>query len=168
MVNGSVEPDEGADMRRRWAESARVGWERLTGALHEAGLEKGLAWLSREASADRILRWRGMGAERYGRLALIPPEGTAVYRGQIIDDLLPSWLEFENRDQKVYVGFSADGPLAFCEWGYVLDNIAALVRADGDGYAVIRPALEGIVLVNLDEDAGGEVLVDAWGDLASC
>ena len=55
---------------------------------------------------------------------------------------------------------------ARCDWGFVLDNLAALARADTDGFAAVTSEFEGVLLVNVEEELGDSVLeIEAWGDL---
>lgn len=57
---------------------------------------------------------------------------------------------------------------ARCGWEFVLGNLAALARADGDGFSVLTAEFEGVVIVTVDEKLGDSVLeIEAWGDFVA-
>ncbi|MPZ78939.1 MAG: hypothetical protein GEV28_00445 [Actinophytocola sp.] len=165
----STTPAEAAEIRKRWARSPQESFDELARGLTEYGVDMyNVSWMSAEDSEVAIRHWRALGAEKYGRLTLVPPEGSNVRRGEFSDGTVPPWLAQDRCSQRVLVSFSAAMPvglLAICEWGFVVDNLSQLARADGDGYAVAKSDLQGVVLVNIDDDLGDKAfLVDAWGD----
>lgn len=127
-----------------------------------------LRWLSIEETEQLIQRWMDLGASRYGVFALIPSDDTDVRRAEYEDDRLPSWLDVASH-REVLVSFSrpADGQrrIARCDFAFVIDNLASLALADGDGFAAVTADLGGVLLVNVDEGfAGSRLEIDAWGE----
>jgi hypothetical protein len=170
MDNQSTTPEEAAKIRAGWRIDPEVLRRRLVGDLAMRGVDTSrLTWLSLEETGSVVQRWMDLGAQRYGRLALIPPSGSNVHRGEFDDGELPPWLNTESRSKDAFVSFSrpAGGPrrIARCEFGLVVDNLASLARADGDGFAAMTSGLEGVLLVNVDDRLGDSRLeIDAWGE----
>jgi hypothetical protein len=169
MNDNSTTPEEAANIAARWSLDPEIVRQHLMDELAERGVDiSGLTWLSLEETAQQVQRWIDKGAQRYGRLALIPPPGSDVRRGEFNHGDLPPWLETSARKREVLVSFSrpAGGQkrIARCEFGFVVDNLVSLARADGDGFAAVTPDLAGVLLVNVEEDLGHSALeFDAWG-----
>jgi hypothetical protein len=153
-----------------WQEDWEIVRRRLLGALIEHSVDVSeLVWLSGEESESVVRHWVDIGAERYGRLALIAPPWAGVLRGEYGGGVIPSWLD--GRPREVFVMFFQDYHKKFvarCGWKFVLDNITVLARADGDGFAALTSELEGVLLVNVEDELGDSVLeIEAWGDLVA-
>jgi hypothetical protein len=173
MNNNSTTPEETAEIVARWGQDPELARQRLIDGLSERGVDiTDLTWLSSEETSAQVQHWIDQGSQRYGRFALIPPQGSNVHRGEFADGELPPWLDIRDRSQEVFVSFSrpASGQkrIARCQFGYVVDNLVSLARADGDGFAAATPDLRGVLLVNVDESLGESMLeFDAWGTLIS-
>jgi hypothetical protein len=168
MNNNSTTPEEAAEIRASWQLDPEAVRQRMLDSLAERGVDTDrLTWLSSDETDAMVQHWMGLGAYRYGRLALIPPPDSNVRRGEFEDGTLPPWLDTTSRD--IFVSFSrpSGGPkrIARCEFSFVVENLVALARADGDGFAALTPDLEGVLLVNVEEELGASVLeIDAWGE----
>jgi hypothetical protein len=158
-------PDDAA---RTWREEAALARQRLLGSLARRGVETArLEWLSHDESESLVRHWMDRGARKYQGLSLNPPSGASVRRGQFQDGTLPSWLERNPRP--VFILFfrpSTGGLIARSDLEFALGNLVDLARSDGDGFAVITPDLEGVLLINVEEKLGDSALeIDAWGEL---
>lgn len=171
MNDSSTTPEEAAEIVARWGRDPELVRRHLVDGLAERGVDTtGLTWLSSEETSTQVQHWIDQGAQRYGRFALIPPEGSNVHRREFNDGELPPWLDTGDRAQEMLVSFSrpAGGQkrIARSTLGYVVDNIVSLARADGDGFAAATPDLRGVLLVNVEESLGESTLeFDAWGTL---
>jgi hypothetical protein len=170
MESASTTPEEAARIRARWRIDPEELERRLVDELAAHGVDTArLTWLSSEETRSVVQRWIEDGAQRYGRLALVPPPDSNVHRGEFGDGELPTWLDAGPRRRETFISFSrpAGGPrrIARCEFGFVIDNLASLARADGDGFAAVTSGLEGVLLVNVDDRLGDSRLeIDAWGE----
>jgi hypothetical protein len=170
MDNDSTTPEEAAKISASWRIDPDVLQQRLVDGLAERGVDTaGLTWLSSEETDSVVQHWMDLGAQRYGHLALIPLPNSNVHRGDFDDGELPPWLDTASRSRKVFVSFSrpAGGRrrIASGEFGFVIDNLASLARSDGDGFAALTSGLEGVLLVNVDNNLGDSRLeIDAWGE----
>jgi len=169
MSDQSSTPEEAAALRARWQLDSEPVRHELLDRLSERGIDiRGLAWLSPDETAAQIQRWIDLGAQRYGRLALIPPAHCNVRRGEFRDGTLPTWLDLGERE--LLVSFSrpfgsGQKRIARCESEFVRHNLVDLARADGDGFAAMSERLEGVLLVNVEERLGDSSLdIDAWGE----
>lgn len=167
MTNEKDKTDQGS--AGRWRIDPEALRQQLLDNLAARGVDGArLMWLSNEETDQLIQRWVDLGACRYGVFALIPPDDSDVRRAEYEDDHVPSWLD-GTPHREVLISFSrpADGRrrIARCDFAFVLDNIASLALADGDGFAAVTPDLGGVLLVNVEEDLERSRLeIDAWGE----
>ena|SRR5271170_2070955 len=87
--------------------------------------------------------------------------------GNFNDEELPIWLCAGLRSREVFIGFECLGGgrrrIARSTFGFIVANLASLIRADGDGFAAVTPGLESVLLVNVTDDPKS-LEIDAWGD----
>jgi hypothetical protein len=80
-------------------------------------------------------------------------------RGEFPTETLPKWLDTSPRTVLILFFQPSQGHLlAPCQLEFAIENLVALARADGDGFAAITAQLEGVLLVNAEEDLGDSVL----------
>jgi hypothetical protein len=167
----STTPEEATEIVARWVQDPELARQRLIDGLADRGVDPtGLTWLSSEETSTQVRHWIDQGAQRYGRFALIPPQGSKVYRGEFRDGELPPWLDTRDLSQDVFVSFSRPAAghkrIARTRFGYVVENLVSLARADGDGFAAFTADLSGVLLINVDNDLDESTLeFDAWGTL---
>lgn len=161
-------PDEAAGLADRLSLPKRAGLRgSVLSKLAALGVDcSGFESLSLNESDPIVRRWVEMGAERYGRLALVAPPGMRVMRGEFQDGIIPDWLDRGHRLVFVlFRDYRSEG-LARCNWEFALANYADMARTDGDGFAAVTEELEGVLLVNVEEGLGDSVLeIEAWGEL---
>jgi hypothetical protein len=155
--------------REEWHPDPDLLEQRLVDDLVARGVNLSeMKWLSLEETGSVVQYWMGLGAQRYGRLALVPADGSNVRRGEFPEGELPIWLCSDPQSREVFISFSrpASGrrKMARSTLGFAVDNMAALARADGDGFAAVTSNLEGVLLVNVSLDPGSPLEIDAWGD----
>lgn len=169
MDSGNQAPEEDAKIRESWFIDPEVLEQRLVDSLAARGVDtSGLNWLSSEETDSVIQHWMNLGAQRYGRLALIPGAEDNVHRGEFDNGELPAWLNTGPWVREIFISFShpAGGRrrIARSTFGFVIDNLFSLARADGDGFGAVTASLEGVLLVNVSEDPDSPLEIDAWGD----
>jgi hypothetical protein len=168
MGSNSSNPDDATgSAAHRWREESEKARQRLLVRLAERGVDTSrFDWLSPAESEATVQRWVELGAQRYGSLALIAPPGVNAARGEYRDGDIPPWLARSSR--RVFVLFFQDFRMQFlarCDFEFVLDNLVAMARADGDGFAAMTGGLEGTLLVNVEEKLGNSALeIEAWGE----
>lgn len=133
------------------------------GSAHGPG---GLEWLPPGESAALVRYWAdGLGAQRHGHLALLPP-AAGVRHGEYPPRRVPAWLASDAGPVLVlFQDYRAAG-LARCSWTFVLANMAAMAAVDGNGFAAVSGDLAGVLLVDpADGDDAPTLEITAWGDL---
>jgi hypothetical protein len=126
----------------------------------------GLEWLTPGESAALVRHWTDdLGAQRYGRFALIRPSLGFVH-GTYPAETTPAWLADDAGAVLVlFQDYPAAG-LARCAWKFVLANIAALAAVDGNGFAAVSGDLAGVLLVDpTDNERTPALEIEAWGEL---
>lgn len=123
-----------------------------------------LEWLPLDESNSIVRHWVDeLGAQKYGRLALIAPSSGAI-RDEIPVGSLPSWLVRDSTPTYIlFQNYKTTG-LARSRWNFVVDNMAALALLDGNGFAAVSDEMEGVLLVDIEEgQAATTLVVEGWG-----
>jgi hypothetical protein len=161
-------PSSPGSVPAQWQQDVELVKSKLLRRLAGRGVDTAnLRWLSANEASSVLQLWARLGPRRYGTFALIPPPGVSAMRGEFSTGTLPKWLDTSPRTVLILFFQPSQGHLlAQCQLEFAIENLVALARADGDGFAAITAQLEGVLLVNAQEDLGDSVLeIEAWGNL---
>jgi hypothetical protein len=161
-------PSSPGSVPAQWQQDVELVKSKLLRRLAGRGVDTAnLRWLSANEASSVLQLWARLGPRRYGTFALIPPPGVSAMRGEFSTGTLPKWLDTSPRTVLILFFQPSQGHLlAQCQLEFAIENLVALARADGDGFAAITAQLEGVLLVNAQEDLSDSVLeIEAWGNL---
>jgi hypothetical protein len=141
----------------------------LITALDAQGVDlKGGDWVSRDETRAMVERWRNdFGAQKYGHLALLPPESGSTL-AEVRRGMTPSWASTLSQPVLVLFQEYANVGMLKCDWLVVLGNISQLASVDGNGFVATTPNIDKVFIVDGGSERENAVLaIEAWGSLVS-